>query len=46
MLIAVMASPGIAAESITPHTSSDAASVLQRFIVSQGEGSAWPVETI
>ena len=44
-LIAVVASPGAAADSVPPSASA-AGLVLQRFIVSQGERSAWSVETI
>jgi hypothetical protein len=45
LLLAVLVSPGVATESMTPNTSS-AASVLQRFVVNQVEASGWPVETI
>jgi hypothetical protein len=46
LFIAGLAWSGNAPESITPNASSAAASVLQRFIVSRGEASAWPVEAI
>jgi hypothetical protein len=46
LLIAALAWPGTATESLTPAASSAAVSVLQRFLVSQGKSPGWPVETI
>jgi hypothetical protein len=43
--IAVLAWPSFGAEGATADASA-AAAVLERFIVSQGEAAAWPVETI
>jgi len=44
LLMAVVARPGLCAEMVTANATAEAA--LQRFVVSQGESGAWPVETI
>jgi hypothetical protein len=44
LLIAVAAWPSLGAEITAANASAEAA--LQRFVVSQGESGAWPVETI
>src|SRR5579863_8930055 len=46
LLVTVLAWPGVAAENMALDAPSAAASVLQRFIVSQGKASGWPLETI
>jgi hypothetical protein len=45
LLIAVLAWPSFGAEAVKADVSA-AAAVLERFIGSQGEAAAWPVETI
>ena len=45
LLTAVLAWPSFGAEGVTADASA-AAAVLERFIVSEGEAGAWPVETI
>jgi hypothetical protein len=45
LLITIFAGPSFGAEAVTADASA-AAAVLERFIVSEGEAAAWPVETI
>lgn len=44
VLLAVVARPGLAAQSASADSSSAAAAVLERFMA--GKGSGWPVETV
>jgi hypothetical protein len=46
VLIAMLAQPSLGAEIMVPATSPVPAAVLQRFLLSQAEAGAWPLETM